>query len=98
MAVTRIEILKIAELAKLHFSASELETFAAHFQRILEYVEKLKELDVGSVAPTSHVSPEAIPDLHVFREDEIQKSLPVAEALGNAPDAEDDHFKVPKVI
>jgi aspartyl-tRNA(Asn)/glutamyl-tRNA(Gln) amidotransferase subunit C len=98
MAITRQDILKIAGLAKLHFSESELDAFAVQFQRILEYVEKLKELDVASVAPTSHVSSEVPSGMQNIRGDARQESLPAAEALRNAPDPGDDHFRVPKVI
>jgi aspartyl-tRNA(Asn)/glutamyl-tRNA(Gln) amidotransferase subunit C len=98
VAITRAEVLKIAELAKLHFSESELDSFTAQFQRILDYVEKLKEVNVEGVEPTSHVSLTEDFEKHVVREDETRPSLPLEEALRNAPDRGDDHFRVPKVI
>ncbi len=57
MPISREEVLKIADLAKLHFTDVELDEFTIQFQRILDYVEKLKGADVRGVAPTSHVSP-----------------------------------------
>lgn len=98
MAITRAEVLKIAELAKLHFSESELDAFIAQFQDILNYIEKLKELNVEGVEPTSHVSLTEDLEKHIFREDVTRPSLPVEEALMNAPDHGGDHFRVPKVI
>ncbi len=98
MEITRDQVLKIAELAKLEFSEAELEDFTAQFQHILEYIEKLKEVHVEGVDPTSHVSLTDGFEKHIFREDETRPSLPVEEALMNAPDPGDGHFRVPKVI
>ena len=98
MAITRAEVQKIAELARLHFSEKELDAFTAQFQRILDYVEQLKQVDVTDVEPTSHVSLAADFEKHIFREDEVKSSLPVEESLANAPDPGGGHFRVPKVL
>jgi aspartyl-tRNA(Asn)/glutamyl-tRNA(Gln) amidotransferase subunit C len=98
VAITRAEVLKIAELAKLHFSESELDAFTAQFQHILDYIEKLKEVNVEGIEPTSHVSLTEDSEKGVIREDETRPSLSSEEALMNAPDRGDDHFRVPKVI
>jgi aspartyl-tRNA(Asn)/glutamyl-tRNA(Gln) amidotransferase subunit C len=98
VAITRAEVLKIAGLANLHFEESELAAFIAQFQRILDYIEKLEEVDIESVEPTSHVSLTEGVEKHIFREDETRPSLPVEEALRNAPDSGEGHFLVPKVI
>ncbi len=98
MLIHRKEVLKIAELARLHFTEAEIEAFTAQFQRILEYIEKLKEVSVEGVPPTSHVSLAAGFEKHTFREDLVGQSLPVDEALGNAPDAREGQFRVPKVL
>ncbi len=98
MSITRAEILKIADLAKLHFSEEELDAFIPQFQSILDYVEQLKEANVEDVEPTSHVSLTADFEKHMFREDEVRNSLPVDESLSNAPDPGSGHFRVPKVI
>ena len=98
MSISRDEVLKIADLAKLHFSEEELDAFTVQFQRILDYIEQLKEADVEEVEPTSHVSLTADFEKQIFREDEIKPSLPVEESLANAPDAGSGHFRVPKVI
>ena len=98
MSITREDITKVAELARLHFSDEELGEFTFQFQRILDYIEQLKELDVEGVEPTSHVSLSADFEKYMFRKDEAQPSLPVEESLANAPDPGMGHFRVPKVI
>ena len=98
MAVTRTEVLKIAELAKLDFAEAELDTFISQFQRILDYIEKLKEVDVRGVQATSHVSLVEDFEMHIFREDDVGVSLPAEEALSGAPDPGGGHFRVPKVL
>jgi aspartyl-tRNA(Asn)/glutamyl-tRNA(Gln) amidotransferase subunit C len=96
--ISRSDVLKIADLAKLHLSEDELDAFTAQFQRILDYIEKLKEIDVRSVEPTSHVALGADYERHMFREDEVKPSLSVDDAVGSAPEAETGQFRVPKVI
>ena len=98
MSITRTEILKIADLAKLHFSEEELDAFVPQFQGILDYIEQLKEANIEEVEPTSHVSLTADFEKHMFREDAVRDSLPVEESLANAPDPGSGHFRVPKVI
>ncbi len=98
MDITRAEVLKIADLARLHFSEEELDAFTAQFQRILDYVEQLKQVNVEAVEPTSHVSVAADPAECLYREDEVRPSLPAEESLANAPDPGAGHFRVPKVL
>jgi len=90
--------MKISDLAKLHFDEAELENFTEQFQHLLDYIEKLKEVDVEAIEPTSHVSLTGEFEKYIFREDEVRQSLPVEESLANAPDPGDGHFRVPKVI
>lgn len=98
MAVTREEVLKIADLAKLHFSESEIDAFVSQFQRILEYIEQLKEVDIQGVEPTSHVSLTKDLEKYVSRDDEVCASLSMEKSLSGAPDAGSGYFRVPKVI
>ena len=98
MAISRSEVLKIAELAKLQFSEEELDAFIGQFQYMLDYVEQLKQVDVEAVEPTSHVSSSEEFDKYIFREDEVKPSLQAEESLANAPDPGSGHFRVPKVI
>lgn len=94
MPVTLKDVERVAKLARLEFSHEEKKTLVQQLNRILEYVEKLNELDTSDVEPLSHV----IPLTNVFREDKVKPSLPVSEILKNAPARSDKFFKVPKVI
>ena len=94
MAVTKKDVEKIAELAKLKFSDEELKNFTPQMNEILSYMDKLNELDTEDVKPLSH----PVEQINVFREDELKSSVSTEEALKNAPDKTDNHFKVPKVI
>lgn len=94
MAVTKKDVEKIAELARLKFSDEELENITPQMNEILSYMDKLNEIDTEDVKPLSH----PVEQINVFREDELKSSVSTEEALKNAPDKTDNHFKVPKVI
>lgn len=94
MSVTRKDVEYIAQLARLRFKDEELENFTHQLNEILNYVEKLNELDTDDVEPLNH----PIENVNVFREDELKPSVDTEEALKNAPDRTDEFFKVPKVI
>ncbi len=85
---------RIAELARLRFSAEELESFAEQFQRIVEFVQVLQQLELEGVEPLTHV----VEVENALREDEPKESLPREEALRNAPWHDGVFFRVPKVI
>jgi len=89
-----MEIGHIALLARLELSEQEKDLFSRQLGSIIQYIEKLNELDTASVEPTAHVLP-----LHnVFREDIVQPSLPREMALQNAPEKNDQFYRVPKII
>jgi aspartyl-tRNA(Asn)/glutamyl-tRNA(Gln) amidotransferase subunit C len=90
----KMDIEKVARLARLELSEEERVTFGNQLEQILTYMEQLNRLDTTGVEPTSH----AIPIHNVFREDEVKPSFPQEEVLGIAPDDEDGHFKVPRII
>ncbi len=94
MALSREEVLHVAELARLSLSPAEIELFTGQLNDILEYVEKLQELDTTEVAPMAHV----VPLRNVFREDQVRECLPRDAALENAPAREDGNFLVPRII
>ncbi len=94
MSVTRKDVEHIAELARLKFKEDELENFTEQLNEILSYVEKLNELDTENVLPLSH----PVEGENVFREDEVKVSVDRKDALKNAPDSDDEFFRVPKVI
>lgn len=93
MSISSEQVEHIALLARLEFDDAGLERCTNQLNSILEYVEKINVLDTSSVAPTAH----AIPMANVFREDEVKPSLPVEEALRNAPLHNSATFVVPKV-
>jgi aspartyl-tRNA(Asn)/glutamyl-tRNA(Gln) amidotransferase subunit C len=94
MAVTLEDVEKIADLARLKLNEDEKEKMTGQLNMILNYMEKLNELNTDHVEPLAHTQ-----ELYnVFREDEVKPSLPVDKALENAPERMDNYFKVPKVI
>lgn len=94
MAITIEQVEHIARLARLQFSDAEKETLSEELNQILQYMEKLNELDTEGVEPLSHLT-ELV---NIMRPDEVQPSLTREEALKNAPSKQDGFFKVPKVI
>ena len=94
MAVTREEVKRIAKLAKLSLTEVEEINLQKELSSILDYMDKLNEIDTSGVEPLSH----PIPVENVFREDKVEKSISREDALKNAPDATEEFFKVPKVI
>jgi len=94
MSVTKKDVLKIANLARLHVNDEEIAKYTEQMNLILEYMEQLNQINTADVEPLSHPL-----DLkNIFREDKVQPSLPVEDALRNAPDKSGNYFKVPKVI
>jgi aspartyl-tRNA(Asn)/glutamyl-tRNA(Gln) amidotransferase subunit C len=90
----KMDIEKVAKLARLELSEEEKEIFGNHLDQILTHMEQLNRLDTTGVEPTFH----AISIENVFREDETKPSFPQEEVLGIAPDEEDGYFKVPRII
>jgi aspartyl-tRNA(Asn)/glutamyl-tRNA(Gln) amidotransferase subunit C len=94
MALTREEVLHVAQLARLSLGAQEVELFTRQLNDILTYIEKLQELDTAGVEPMAH----AVAVANAFRADEVTPGLPRDQALANAPAAEEGNFVVPRVI
>jgi aspartyl-tRNA(Asn)/glutamyl-tRNA(Gln) amidotransferase subunit C len=94
--LTRQDVARIAELARLSLTDQEIELFSRQLTSILEYAEQLRGVDTRDVPATSHPLALAAP----LREDEIRPSLMPAEAVAAAPDADREGglFKVPRVI
>jgi len=89
-----MEIDHVALLARLELNDEEKELFSKQVGSIIEYVDKLTELDIDDVEPTAHV----LPIKNVFREDKLRASLPREKALQNAPRESDGFYRVPKII
>ncbi|MFC1621118.1 Asp-tRNA(Asn)/Glu-tRNA(Gln) amidotransferase subunit GatC [Candidatus Omnitrophota bacterium] len=94
MTINRESVKYVAELSRISLSEKELDSFTGQLDKILEYVHKLKALDVSKLEPTSHV----LEMKNVYREDKVKKSLPVDEVVKNAPAKENNLFKVKKII
>lgn len=92
--ISEEQVRHIALLSRLECSDEEIHGFARDLNSILEYVEKLNELDTEAVPPTTH----ALRQTNVFREDIPRQSLSNDKALQNAPAREKGHFKVPQII
>lgn len=94
MALQAAEVAKIARLARIAMTGDQRATFGEQLSRILDYVDKLNELDTEGVEPLSH----ALPVANVFRDDIPAESLSTEQALANAPQRGERTFQVPKVI
>ena len=89
--IDREQVLHVARLARLRLTDDEVERMAAELSNILEHVERINELDLDGVAPTSHV----VDVENVLRPDEPRPSLPRERALESAPDGTGGGFRVP---
>jgi len=92
--MTRADVERIANLARLSFSPEEAAAMALQLDAILDYVALLNELDTQGVEPTAHAIPMSTP----LREDRAFPGLSPSLALANAPQKEGTAFRVPKVI
>jgi len=93
MAITTEDVLHVARLARLELSDDEVERMREQLSAILEAVGKVAELDLTAVEPTAH----PLDLVNVLAEDAPRPSLPLEQALANAPDPEDGFFGVPAV-
>jgi aspartyl-tRNA(Asn)/glutamyl-tRNA(Gln) amidotransferase subunit C len=94
MAITKDTVKYVAHLARIDLKAEELEKLSRELESILGFIDKLKEVNIDKIAPTSHI----LPINNVLRDDLPAESLPAEEALGNAPQKHGKFFTVPKVI
>ena len=94
MALTKEEVLHVAELARLSLKPEVVDLLTRQLNDILAYVEKLQEVDTTGVTPMAH----AVPVFNVFREDEVTPSLSREDGLANAPAQEEGTFVVPRVM
>jgi len=94
MTISREEVEKLAELAKLDLDDGEIDRFREDLGHILEYVDTLDEVETADVEPTTH----AVLSEMLGRRDELEEGLSREEVLRDAPDDERDQFRVPKVV
>ncbi len=94
MRINAETVLELAALARLTLSAEEVERMRGDLEAVLDYMEKLSEIDTSNVPPTAHVLDISTP----FRPDRVADLLSVAEAVRNAPAHDNASMIVPKVI
>lgn len=94
MSISKEDVLYVANLAKLKLSDQEVTSYQKDLNKILEYMEQLDQIDTSDIAPLDHVMEQTA----TLRKDEAKAALPHENALKNAPDADSDYFRVPKVI
>ncbi len=92
--VNHDDVRYVAGLAKLKLAEEELDRYAVQLSTILNHINKIAELDLDGVEPTSHV----LKLTNVFREDEPQSSISQEAALANGPEVEGNAFRVPAIV
>jgi len=92
--IDEAQVRKVAKLSRLELSDAEVEEFTGQLSAILEYVEKMNELDTEGVEPLAH----CLAIGNVLREDRVRESLGTEAALANAPQRDGEFFKVPKIL
>lgn len=96
MALTRDQVLHIAELAKLKLDDADVDRMTQQLSAILEHAARLNELDTDAIPPTASV----VPLQNILRDDTVAPSMPRADALANAPDKDEDNqfFRVKAIL
>ena len=92
--ITEQDVRHVAKLSRLKLDDEQIQHFTGQLSSVLEYIDKLNELDVTNVEPMAHPTDMT----NVLREDVPTEPLPVDKALQNAPAAVEPYFKVPKVL
>jgi aspartyl-tRNA(Asn)/glutamyl-tRNA(Gln) amidotransferase subunit C len=94
MKLTREEVQRVALLARLRLTAAEEARLAEQLDKILQYMEKLNQLDTSEVEPFTH----AVDVVNAWREDSVTNQPDTEALLANAPATQGGFFKVPKII
>ena len=92
--IDQTQVRNVAKLSRLELTEAEVEEFTGQLSAILDYVEKMNELDTAGVEPLAH----CLPVSNVLREDSAKESLGTEKVLANAPQRDDEFFKVPKIL
>lgn len=106
MKVTEKDVVYVADLANLELTDQERQRMLKDLNSILDYIDRLNELDTSDVPPMTQISAKSSRSdlkpgdamLAAWREDVQRPSLPHTEAMKNAPETDGDFFKVPRVI
>jgi len=94
MSITRDEVAHLARLSRLALSEAELDHFAGQLDTIITHVARVQEVAADGIPPMTHAAALA----NVFREDVLVPPLGAAAALDQAPAAEQDKFRVPRIL
>jgi aspartyl-tRNA(Asn)/glutamyl-tRNA(Gln) amidotransferase subunit C len=94
MSITRDEVAHLARLSRLALREDELDHLAAQLDEIISAVARVQEVTAEDIPATSH----ALPLTNVFRADQVVPCLSPEEALAGAPAAEDQRFRVPRIL
>lgn len=94
MELTNADVRYVAKLAKLAIRPEEFAQIQNDLNRVLEYVDQLQALDTESIPPTWQGQSHSM----IWRADAVQPSLPVEQAVQNAPKVQDDMFVVPRIM
>lgn len=94
MRLSREEVKHIAQLARLGLDDDDIEKFQSQLSNILENFEILKQVDTGNLPPTT----QSITLQNVYRPDKTRNSYPPEEILANAPQRENNFFKIKAVL
>jgi aspartyl-tRNA(Asn)/glutamyl-tRNA(Gln) amidotransferase subunit C len=92
--ISPADVAHVARLARLDITEAELATFADQLGAVLDHAADVEALDTAGVPPTAH----PLPLRNVFRPDVARPSLDREEVLSQAPDVEDDRFRVPRIL
>ena len=92
--IDQAQVKKVARLSRLELTKAEVAEFTGQLSAILDYVEKMNELDTTGVEPLAH----CLPISNVLRQDSVKESLGTEKTLANAPQRDEDFFKVPKIL
>ena len=92
--IDQAQVRKVAKLSRLELTEAEVEEFTGQLSAILDYVEKMNELDTDNIEPLAH----CLPISNIFRQDCVKESLGTEKTLGNAPQRDGEFFKVPKIL
>ena len=94
MKLTLEEVMHIADLARIRLTSQEMARYAEQLSDILDYAARLQAIDTSGIPPTSSV----LPARSKLRPDEPRPGLSLRDALRNAPEIEEDQFRVPPIL
>ncbi|MEY4566807.1 MAG: Glutamyl-tRNA(Gln) amidotransferase subunit [Planctomycetota bacterium] len=94
MSISSTDIQRVAHLARLQLSETELESYSVQMKAIVEFVDQLQGVDTSGVEPMVH----AIELTNVLADDQVRNGLSREQALANSPDHDEECFRVPAVL